>query len=100
VLNVRVRDSVFGRQKLQRVLQGRGGACAEWCVVEGLDVLSKPTNITHEQAAANPSAALVAVAALVNRRSEKAAPWFRYIGRMYMCSSEDTTVYGKTLNIE
>ena len=64
VLNVKVGDSVFGRQKLQRVLQGRGGACAEWCVVEALDVVAKPGNITHEQAAAVPSAALVAFAAL------------------------------------
>jgi NADPH:quinone reductase-like Zn-dependent oxidoreductase len=62
---VRVGDAVFGRQKLLRILQGRGGACAEWCVVEALDVLSKPANITHEQAAAIPSAALVAFAALV-----------------------------------
>ena len=52
VLNVKVGHSVFGRQKMERIVKGRGGACAEWCVVEALDVVAKPSNITHEHAAA------------------------------------------------
>jgi len=47
-----VGHSVFGRQKMERIVKGRGGACAEWCVVEALDVVAKPSNITHEHAAA------------------------------------------------
>jgi len=50
-----VGHSVFGRQKMERIVKGRGGACAEWCVVEALDVVAKPSNITHEHAAAGKS---------------------------------------------
>ena len=64
VLNVKVGDSVFGRQRMDRILQGRGGGCAEWCVVDSADVVVKPSNITHEEASGVPTAALVAFGAL------------------------------------
>jgi len=64
VVNVKVGESVFGRQTMERMMQGRGGACGEWCVVDSADIAPKPTNITHEHAAAVPTAGLVAYAAL------------------------------------
>ena len=64
VLNVKVGDAVFGRQSLARIVQGRGGACAEWCVVNAAHVVSKPLSLSHELAAAVPTAGMVAFAAL------------------------------------
>jgi NADPH:quinone reductase-like Zn-dependent oxidoreductase len=64
VHSVKVGDSIFGRQTMERFLQGRGGSCAEWCVVDEANVAQKPSNITHEHAAAVPTAAQVAFAAL------------------------------------
>eukprot|EP00286_Rhodomonas_abbreviata_P023813 CAMPEP_0181296238 /NCGR_PEP_ID=MMETSP1101-20121128/4590_1 /TAXON_ID=46948 /ORGANISM="Rhodomonas abbreviata, Strain Caron Lab Isolate" /LENGTH=182 /DNA_ID=CAMNT_0023401075 /DNA_START=211 /DNA_END=755 /DNA_ORIENTATION=- len=60
VSNVRVGDAVFGRQTVQRLVEGRNGSYAEWCVVHEDNVALKPTNLTHEQAAAVPTAGLVA----------------------------------------
>ena len=56
VVTVKVGESVFGRQTMERMVQGRGGACGEWCVVDAANIAPKPTNITHEHAAAVPTA--------------------------------------------
>ena len=53
-----------GRQSLARIVQGRGGACAEWCVVNAANVVSRPLSLSHELAAAVPTAGMVAFAAL------------------------------------
>jgi NADPH:quinone reductase-like Zn-dependent oxidoreductase len=74
VRNLREGDNVFGRQSPERLAIGRGGACAEWCVVEAADIARKPPNLTHEQAAAVPTAALTACAALRLAGLPDAAP--------------------------
>lgn len=64
VSKARIGDAVFGRQTAQRLAQGRNGTYAEWCVVHEDNLALKPTNLSHEQAAATPTAALVAWSAL------------------------------------
>jgi len=56
--------AVFGRQAPARLVEGHSGTLAEWCVVDARDCAHKPSNMTHEQAAAVPSAGLAAWSAL------------------------------------
>jgi NADPH:quinone reductase-like Zn-dependent oxidoreductase len=57
-------SAVFGRQAPARLVEGHSGTLAEWCVVDARDCAHKPSNMTHEQAAAVPSAGLAAWSAL------------------------------------
>lgn len=48
-------DCVFGRQTVERLMEGRSGSYAEWCVVDASDVVLKPESLSHDQAAACPT---------------------------------------------
>ena len=66
-------DCVFGRQTAERLAAGRGGSFAEWCVVNATDLCIKPEKLSHEQAAACPTSAMTALAALTAGGLERTA---------------------------
>jgi len=74
-----VGDEVFGRQTLDRMRE-LNGTYAEYCIVDCSDIALKPTNLSHDQAAAVPHACLAAYSSLAHvgnllekkRQSDKA----------------------------
>ncbi|EKX50786.1 hypothetical protein GUITHDRAFT_85209, partial [Guillardia theta CCMP2712] len=61
----KIGESVFGIQQVARIIAGRNGTYAEWCVVHEDDAATKPKSLTFEQAAVVPMAGLTAWTALI-----------------------------------
>jgi NADPH:quinone reductase-like Zn-dependent oxidoreductase len=56
-------DEVFGRQTLDRMRE-LNGSYSEYAIVDSADVFHKPSNLSHDEAAAVPHACLAAYSAL------------------------------------